>query len=213
MILRILILFFIIALLAFILYFIFAIFAPAIKSQTVKNSNPLFSDCEINCENHSSNNKKVLVTDKKAFVLCNPTRVFKNERLDYNSVKSCKLFSSIYETATDCSYGCVGFGDCVKVCPQEAIVIKNNTAVVTSSCCGCGKCVVECPKGLIKLFSKEELSSISDGENSYKLKLCSASSTCLTTCTRFNSENKMQISHTKDFKFWQTCYKILLRKN
>ena len=75
-------------------------------------------------------------------------------RLEYKGIKSCKLFTSVYETQTDCPLGCVGFGDCIKICPQNAIVLKNNTAIVTSNCCGCGKCVESCPKNLIKLFDK-----------------------------------------------------------
>lgn len=205
MILRIFILFLFVVLLAFILYFIYAIFIPAVKSQTVENTNPLFSEVELNYVD-SSEEKNINVSDKKAFVLCCPDKKFKKNRLDFNGIKNCKLFSSIYETTNDCTYGCIGYGDCVKVCPQEAIIIKNNTAVITKNCCGCGECVNECPKGLIKLFNIEEVKKMNT------LKMCNAPDTCLTSCNKFHTQTKIQIPEEKNFKFWDSCYKMLLRK-
>lgn len=51
-----------------------------------------------------------------------------------------------------CEYGCLGMGTCVKVCPFDAIRIKDGVAVVEQERCrACGKCVDVCPRGLIAL--------------------------------------------------------------
>jgi len=47
---------------------------------------------------------------------------------------------------------CIGCGDCVDVCPVEALNLKNEKAVVDSEeCIDCGACVNTCPEGAISL--------------------------------------------------------------
>ena len=47
-----------------------------------------------------------------------------------------------------CSYGCTGFGSCVKACQFDAIHVVDGVAVVDKEkCVACGKCVATCPKG------------------------------------------------------------------
>ncbi|MEJ2307073.1 MAG: 4Fe-4S binding protein [candidate division WOR-3 bacterium] len=47
---------------------------------------------------------------------------------------------------------CIGCGDCVDVCPVEALSLKNEKAVVDSEeCIDCGACVNTCPEGAISL--------------------------------------------------------------
>ena len=45
---------------------------------------------------------------------------------------------------------CNGNGECVEVCPLDAITIENNVAVVDQDTCGdCGACVDVCPNEAI----------------------------------------------------------------
>jgi ferredoxin len=47
---------------------------------------------------------------------------------------------------------CTGCGDCVDVCPVEALSVKNKKAVVDDDeCIDCGACVNTCPEGAISL--------------------------------------------------------------
>ena len=46
----------------------------------------------------------------------------------------------------NCAVACIGCSKCFKVCPHEAIVMKNNLAFIDSDKCKlCRKCVPECP--------------------------------------------------------------------
>ena len=46
---------------------------------------------------------------------------------------------------------CKGCSLCVKNCPQQAIFLKNNVAVIDyTKCNGCGTCVTKCPKKAIQ---------------------------------------------------------------
>jgi electron transport complex protein RnfB len=73
---------------------------------------------------------------------------------DYSGVKSCKGAAQLLGGYKKCPYACLGFGDCMKVCPQDAIFIdpeKGIAVVDTEKCTGCGLCVKECPQNMIEL--------------------------------------------------------------
>lgn len=54
--------------------------------------------------------------------------------------------------ALSCDFGCLGFGTCEKVCPFDAIHVKNGVAVVDEEKCkACSKCVDACPRHIIAL--------------------------------------------------------------
>lgn len=53
----------------------------------------------------------------------------------------------------ECAYSCLGFGDCVAVCPFGAITLENHFPVVNvEKCVGCGSCVRICPKKIIEII-------------------------------------------------------------
>ena len=55
-------------------------------------------------------------------------------------------------TSKKCTYGCLGYGTCVKVCPFDAVHLENGIAKVDPGACkACGKCVAACPNSLIEL--------------------------------------------------------------
>ena len=72
----------------------------------------------------------------------------------YSGAPTCKGAAQLLSGYKKCPYACLGFGDCVEVCPQNAISIdpeKNIAVVDTAKCNGCGLCVTECPQGIIEL--------------------------------------------------------------
>ncbi len=95
-------------------------------------------------------------TSKKmvAFVKCNGTCEKTRNDYDYAGVKDCKIVGFVPNGGPkQCNSGCLGYGNCVKVCPFDAIHIVNGIAVVEEEKCkACGKCIAECPKNLIELI-------------------------------------------------------------
>lgn len=96
---------------------------------------------------------EVEVTKKVAFVKCSGTCDKAGNKFIYYGNEDCK--QAAFSTGGGpkaCSFGCMGFGSCVKVCEFDAIHIENGIAVVDrEKCVACGKCVKECPKNLIEL--------------------------------------------------------------
>lgn len=92
-----------------------------------------------------------------AVVRCNGTCEARPKINQYDGVKSCAVASSLYGGETGCSFGCLGFGDCVDVCNFDAIFINPITGiaeVIEDKCTSCGACVKACPKNLIELRKK-----------------------------------------------------------
>lgn len=94
---------------------------------------------------------------KTAVVRCNGTCDNTSSTFEYDGLKSCAAANMIYGGNGKCSYGCIGLGDCVSVCSNNAISICNGVAVINAKLCGsCAKCVKACPKGLIEIVSGDK---------------------------------------------------------
>ena len=56
-----------------------------------------------------------------------------------------------------CTFGCLGFGDCVQACNYDAIHIVDGLAQIDfEKCIGCGACTKVCPRGIISVVGFQE---------------------------------------------------------
>ena len=94
--------------------------------------------------------------DVVAFVHCNGTCDAALKKAEYVGIDSCRAASAIYGGPDACNYGCLGLGDCVRVCPADAICMQDGIARVdTRRCLGCGLCRDTCPKHVISMVPQE----------------------------------------------------------
>lgn len=92
-----------------------------------------------------------------AVVRCNGTHEKRKSTTKYQGPSSCAIEHSLYSGETDCSFGCLGLGDCEAVCPFDAIHIDQESGlpwVDEEKCTACGLCVKACPKNIIELRNK-----------------------------------------------------------
>ena len=92
-----------------------------------------------------------------AFVKCAGNCEVAKERYIYSGPEDCAIAAAAPGNGSkSCSYGCLGFGNCVKACPFDAIHIVDGIAKVDKEACkACSKCIVACPKNLIELLPYE----------------------------------------------------------
>jgi len=93
---------------------------------------------------------------RRAVVHCAAHAGDKTNAARYEGVPRCAEGQMI-AGVMGCSYGCLGFGDCVSACPFEAIHMIDGLATVEyRKCVGCGACVKSCPRDLIELLPFQE---------------------------------------------------------
>ncbi len=98
------------------------------------------------------------VKPSAAVVLCQGNNRNASKKLNYSGVLSCKMANQLFGGPKDCIYGCIGFGDCVEVCPYNAIHICNGVARINPiNCRACKKCINVCPKHIIELMPLYEV--------------------------------------------------------
>lgn len=75
------------------------------------------------------------------------------DRFIYKGIEDCVAANLVLGGQKSCVYGCLGFGDCEKVCPFGAIKMSEEGLAVVdeSKCKACNKCVLACPKKLFTL--------------------------------------------------------------
>ncbi len=99
-----------------------------------------------------------IVTEiKTAYVKCNHGLDKVVTEFAYSGAVSCAAANLMYKGPLSCKYGCLGLGDCVRVCEYGAITIVNGCAKVDmEKCAGCAKCVAACPKDIIKFIPNSQ---------------------------------------------------------
>ena len=104
---------------------------------------------------------------------CNKTKT----DYEYSGTKDCSMMSFVPGGGPkSCNYGCLGYGDCVKVCSIGAISIVNGIAKVDKELCkSCGNCVKACPKSLIEMIpykAERKVACFSKDKGPQVLKKC-----------------------------------------
>lgn len=99
----------------------------------------------------------VAVEPTVAVLLCNGSPEFRPHNTKYDGVPDCRIAHSLYLGETDCSYGCLGYGDCERACSFDALHINPVTGlpeIIDDKCTACGACVKACPRHLLELRKK-----------------------------------------------------------
>lgn len=90
---------------------------------------------------------------KVAFVKCKGTCDKAVMQYRYYGIDDCSKVAVVPGGGEKaCTYGCMGYGSCVKACAFDAIHVVDGVAVVDKEkCVACGRCVAVCPNQLVEL--------------------------------------------------------------
>ncbi|MCX5750390.1 MAG: RnfABCDGE type electron transport complex subunit B [Candidatus Saganbacteria bacterium] len=142
-------------------------------------------------------------THKKAVVHCGANETQRIKRAEYAGIPKCREEELAVGGYLECTYGCLGFGDCYLTCPFDAItMIEGLPKINFKKCTGCGKCVSACPRNIISLEKYDEgkplyaIACSSKDKGSVTRKICPVGCIKCKIC-----EYKKATDQTP----WQTC--------
>ena len=73
-------------------------------------------------------------------------------KYEYAGINNCSAANILFQGEWACPNSCLGYGDCEKACPSDAIHVIDGVARVNpAKCTGCGICARQCPNHLIGL--------------------------------------------------------------
>jgi Na+-translocating ferredoxin:NAD+ oxidoreductase RNF subunit RnfB len=81
---------------------------------------------------------------------------------NYTGVATCRGAKLSAGGTKLCAWGCLGYGDCTKVCKFGALSMGSEGLPVIdyAKCTGCKICIAECPQTILKAVSRETLGAI-----------------------------------------------------
>ncbi len=101
--------------------------------------------------------ENVDVIPEIAFLRCQGDCNVTTHKYDFEGVNSCAACNKFYNGSKNCTSGCLGYGDCATICPENAISIVNRIAHIDpDKCVGCGLCKKTCPNNLIVVRRKSQ---------------------------------------------------------
>ncbi|MBI4687267.1 MAG: Fe-S cluster domain-containing protein [Nitrospirae bacterium] len=95
-----------------------------------------------------------------ARIFCQGGISMAGKRFKYEGIEDCRAAILAGGGDKSCSYGCLGYGTCVKVCPFDAMTMSEDyiPLVDPKKCTACGKCAQACPKKVIEILpAKKEV--------------------------------------------------------
>lgn len=158
---------------------------------------------------------------KVAVVRCNGSCANRPKKNLFDGAKSCRISNQLYAGETGCSFGCLGYGDCVDVCKFDAIKINPNTGlpeVDDDKCTACGACAKICPKRIIELRDKGVknrrvfVSCVNKDKGAVARKACSAACIGCGLCAKNCPFNAIKVENYLayiDFNLCRLCRKCV----
>jgi len=88
-----------------------------------------------------------------ARLMCQGTAAHARDKASYEGPTACSLQELVSGGSKECSFGCLGGGDCVDVCDFGALVMGEDRLphVYEDLCTACAACVNTCPRDLFEL--------------------------------------------------------------
>src|SRR5215470_5319233 len=111
------------------------------------------------------------VIDRIVVMTCHGVSAYAKDEAQYLGIETCVAASLVFGGPKACKNGCLGLGDCVRVCPFDALSLGGEGIAVVDpdKCTGCAICIAVCPKDLFQLYPRSrriELSCVARDKQS-----------------------------------------------
>ncbi len=140
------------------------------------------------------------IEPKVAHLMCQGDENVAFVRSTYNGEQSCRVADFTVKGNKACTYGCLGFGDCVESCPFDAMYMSDRglPVVIEEKCTGCGICVQTCPRDILELVSPDQkvfVACRNKDKGAISRKLCKVSCIACGLCVKAAPEGSMKMEN------------------
>jgi RnfABCDGE-type electron transport complex B subunit len=182
-------------------------------AEAVINGKAEVSGCPVGGADTASKVASVLgveageIIKKVARLHCRGTQEAAQSRGAYQGIPTCEA-AHLVGGNKQCSFGCLGYGDCVKACLFDALDMGEDglPVVQEENCTACGKCVDACPRNLFELHPLDQEILVfcrSEDRGPLARKLCKNACIACGICARACPEAIEMVNYLakiKDFK-------------
>ncbi|MHC4662249.1 MAG: RnfABCDGE type electron transport complex subunit B [Planctomycetota bacterium] len=156
------------------------------------------------------------VEDKERLIAvchCQGTRERSPDRWTYDGPVTCATATALHGGPKSCTYGCLGYGDCVKSCQFNALVpgIDGIPVTIPDRCTSCGACVRACPRSLMKMIpAKADFYLACNNRDKAKVAkaVCKVACTACKLCVKKGPEGGMVMAEGANLP--EICYDALV---
>ncbi|NQU27258.1 MAG: RnfABCDGE type electron transport complex subunit B [Candidatus Marinimicrobia bacterium] len=128
-------------------------------AENVVNGKALIGGCPVNTDDGAEAIARIMGVDAEtgerliARVICRGGDYETAKKGIYDGIQSCTAAHLMGGGDRLCEYGCIGYGECVEVCPFDAMYMNDNNlpVVIDDKCTGCGNCAEICPRAVIEM--------------------------------------------------------------
>lgn len=151
-----------------------------------------------------------------AFRRCQKNEGQVASRYFYDGMDTCSAAARLNNGTAACSYACLGYGDCVRACPFNALVLRDGLPwVLTINCTSCGNCAKVCPRGIMTIIprrsrvavfcsTKDKLKEVSDVCQVGCIKCARCIKACPAKAVSLKN-NRIEIDHAKCLEYGPEC--------
>ncbi len=151
---------------------------------------------------------------KVAVVRCGGTCAMRPKTILYDGLRTCTAMNSTGSGETACGYGCLGGGDCERVCNFDAIHVNPETGIAevdAEKCTSCGACVKACPRHIIELrnVGKRErrvyVACMNKDKGAVAKKTCSATCIGCGKCQKVCKFDAIKVENNLSYIDYEKC--------
>ncbi len=143
-------------------------------------------------------------------------------RYDYQGMPSCAAATLLMGGSDVCSWSCLGFGDCVEICPFSAMEIQDGLVHINlAKCTGCGMCVKACPRSSLEMIpARARIAVVCATKDKLRAVMevcevgCINCAKCIKVCPAkaiSNVDGRIFVDHQRCLSFGTECEEVCLK--